>query len=92
MSSLTEDGEAIVLRELGQNDVKNLRNLLYWKFGKRNVIVRSAEQEEGETLQSCGGGREMNTSSPASRLRLREALSQQPASGGQVRPAGRADR
>jgi hypothetical protein len=30
--------------------VQNLRNLLYRKFGKRNVIVRSAKQEEGEYL------------------------------------------
>jgi|APHM01.1.fsa_nt_gi hypothetical protein len=42
-----EKGEAIVLRELAQNDVQNLRNLLYRKFGKRNVIVRSSEQEDG---------------------------------------------
>lgn len=45
-----EGGETNVLRELGQNDVQNLRNLLYRKFAKRNVIVRSAEQEEGEYL------------------------------------------
>jgi hypothetical protein len=42
--------EAIVLRELGENDIQNLRNLLYRKFGKRNVIVRSSKQEEGEYL------------------------------------------
>ncbi|WP_251923553.1 hypothetical protein [Salinibacter ruber] len=40
----------IVLRELGENDVQNLRNLLYRKFGKRNVIVRSSKQEEGKRL------------------------------------------
>jgi hypothetical protein len=44
------DDKAIVLRKLGENDVQNLRNLLYRKFGKRNVIVRSADQEEGEYL------------------------------------------
>lgn len=44
------EDEAIVLRELNQNDVQNLRNLLYRKFGKRNVIVRSAKQEEGKYL------------------------------------------
>lgn len=46
----TENEEAIVLRELEQNDIQNLRNLLYRKFGKRNVIVRSVEQEEGDYL------------------------------------------
>lgn len=40
----------IVLRELGENDVQNPRNLLYRKFEKRNVIVRSSKQEEGKRL------------------------------------------
>ena len=45
-----------MLRELGQNDVQNLRNLLYLKFGKRDVIVRSAEQEEGRPHSRAGEG------------------------------------
>lgn len=39
--------EAIMLSDLEQNDVQNLRNLLYRRFGKENIIVRSAEQEDG---------------------------------------------
>ncbi|MCS4149285.1 hypothetical protein [Salinibacter ruber] len=39
-----------MLRELGENDVQNPRNLLYRKFEKRNVIVRSSKQEEGKRL------------------------------------------
>ncbi len=38
-----EDDEAIVLRELSMNDVQNIRNLLYGRFGKENVIVRSSK-------------------------------------------------
>ena len=41
-----DDGEAIVLSDLEQNDIQNLRNLLYRWFGKENVIVRSAQQED----------------------------------------------
>jgi hypothetical protein len=41
------DDEAIVLSDLEKNDIQNLRNLLYRRFGKENVIVRSAQQEEG---------------------------------------------
>lgn len=44
-SELGED-EAILLSDLEQNDVQNLRNLLYRRFGKENVIVRSAEQKD----------------------------------------------
>jgi len=40
------DDEAILLSDLEQNDVQNLRNLLYRRFGKENVIVRSSEQED----------------------------------------------
>lgn len=40
------EDEAILLSDLEQNDVQNLRNLLYRRFGKENVIVRSAEQED----------------------------------------------
>jgi hypothetical protein len=41
------DGQAIVLSDLGKNDIQNLRNLLYRRFGKENVIVRSAKQDDG---------------------------------------------
>ena len=41
-----DDDEAIVLSDLEQNDIQNLRNLLYRRFGKENVIVRSAQQED----------------------------------------------
>ncbi len=40
------DDEAIVLSDLEKNDIQNLRNLLYRRFGKENVIVRSAQQED----------------------------------------------
>jgi len=40
------DDESIVLSDLGKNDIQNLRNLLYRRFGKENVIVRSAKQED----------------------------------------------
>lgn len=42
-----DQGESIVLSDLEKNDIQNLRNLLYRRFGKENVIVRSAQQEEG---------------------------------------------
>ena len=41
-----DNDEAIVLSDLEQNDIQNLRNLLYRRFGKENVIVRSAQQED----------------------------------------------
>jgi hypothetical protein len=44
-SDLGED-EAIMLSDLEENDIQNLRNLLYRRFGKQNVIVRSAQQED----------------------------------------------
>jgi hypothetical protein len=40
------DDESIVLSDLEKNDIQNLRNLLYRRFGKENVIVRSAKQED----------------------------------------------
>ena len=40
------DDECIVLSDLDQNDVQNLRNLLYRRFGKENIIVRSAQQDD----------------------------------------------
>lgn len=42
---LGED-ESIVLSGLDQRDIENLRNLLYRRFGKENVIVRSVQQED----------------------------------------------
>ncbi len=44
---INEDEEAIVLADLSENDVQNIRNLLYRRVGKENVIVRTAEQEDG---------------------------------------------
>lgn len=43
-----DEGEAITLTGLEKNDIQNLRNLLYRRFGKENVIVRSAQQEDGD--------------------------------------------
>ena len=40
------DDESIVLSDLEKNDIQNLRNLLYRRFGKENVIVRSAKQKD----------------------------------------------
>lgn len=40
------DDESIVLSDLEKNDIQNLRNLLYRRFGKENVIVRSAKQDD----------------------------------------------
>lgn len=41
-----DEDESIVLSDLEKNDIQNLRNLLYRRFGKENVIVRSAQQED----------------------------------------------
>jgi hypothetical protein len=41
------EDESIVLSDLEENDIQNLRNLLYRRFGKENVIVRSAQQSDG---------------------------------------------
>lgn len=41
-----EEDESIVLSGLEQNDIQNLRNLLYRRFGKENIIVRSAQTDE----------------------------------------------
>lgn len=51
--------EAIVLTELAKNDIQNLRNLLYRRFGKENVIVRSAQQDDG-TYKAVVRAREDN--------------------------------
>lgn len=53
------DDESIVLSGLEQNDIQNLRNLLYRRFGKENVIVRSAQQED-ETFKAVVRAREGN--------------------------------
>lgn len=44
--SETDENEAIVIEDLGETDVQSLRRLLYRRFGKENVIVRSARQAE----------------------------------------------
>lgn len=46
--SETADDEAVVIEGLEQNDIQALRNLLYRRFGKETVIVRSARQEENK--------------------------------------------
>jgi Ran GTPase-activating protein (RanGAP) involved in mRNA processing and transport len=38
--------QAISLSDLSQNDVQNIRNLLYNRFGKEQVIVRSSQNED----------------------------------------------
>lgn len=44
---INKDEEAILLADLSEDDVQNIRNLLYRRVGKENVIVRTAEQEDG---------------------------------------------
>jgi len=46
-SEIDKNDEAIVLADLSENDVENIRTLLYRRIGKENVIVRSAEQADG---------------------------------------------
>jgi len=41
------DDESIVLSGLDKKDVQNLRNLMYRRFSKESVIVRTAKQEDG---------------------------------------------
>lgn len=53
------DDESIVLSDLEKNDIQNLRNLLYRRFGKENVIVRSAQQED-DTFKAVVRAREGN--------------------------------
>lgn len=57
--SETEEDESIVLSDLEKNDIQNLRNLLYRRFGKENVIVRSAQQED-DTFKAVVRSREGN--------------------------------
>lgn len=54
---IDQDEESIVLDGLEKNDIQNLRNLLYRRFGKENVIVRSAQQED-ETFKAVVRARE----------------------------------
>jgi len=51
--------ESIVLSDLEKNDIQNLRNLLYRRFGKENVIVRSAKQDD-ESFKAVVREREGN--------------------------------
>lgn len=41
------DDEAMVIEGLEEKGVESLRNLLYGRFGKQNVSVKSVEQESG---------------------------------------------
>lgn len=43
----TDENEAIVIEDLEDTDVQSLRRLLYRRFGKETVIVRSAQQADG---------------------------------------------
>jgi excisionase family DNA binding protein len=51
---ISED-EAIVLSGLSKSDLQSIRELLYSRFGKENVIVRSAKQEEGRWVEQENG-------------------------------------
>ncbi len=57
-SELDED-ESIVISGLEKNDIQNLRNLLYRRFGKETVIVRSAQQDD-ESYMAVVRAREGN--------------------------------
>lgn len=57
-SEIDED-ESIILSGLEKNDIQNLRNLLYRRFGKENVIVRSAQQDD-DTFKAVVRAREGN--------------------------------
>jgi len=54
-----DDGEAILLDGMSQNDIQNLRNLLYRRFGKEEVIVRSKSQGD-DTYKAVVRDREGN--------------------------------
>ena len=54
-----DDGEAILLEGMSQNDIQNLRNLLYRRFGKETVIVRSKSQGD-DTYKAVVRDREGN--------------------------------
>lgn len=57
--NIDQEEESILLSGLEKNDIQNLRNLLYRRFGKENVIVRSAQQED-ETFKAVVRAREGN--------------------------------
>lgn len=44
----SESDEAVVLENVSQNDVQNIRNLIYRRFDKENVIVRSRKNAEDD--------------------------------------------
>ena len=46
----SEDDESVVIRDVSDNDIQNMRNLLYRRFGKEEVIVRSSTQEDGSKI------------------------------------------
>jgi len=54
-----DEGQAIVLSGMSKNDIQNLRNLLYRRFGKENVIVRSSQQDD-DTYKAVVRDREGN--------------------------------
>lgn len=54
-----DEDDAILLPDLEKNDIQNLRNLLYRRFGKENIIVRSARQED-DTYKALVRSREGN--------------------------------
>jgi len=58
-AEIDQDEDSIFLSDLEKNDIQNLRNLLYRRFGKENVIVRSAQQED-ETFKAVVRAREGN--------------------------------
>jgi len=43
-----DEDQSIVIYDLEENDIQNIRNLLYRRFGKENVIVRSARQDDDQ--------------------------------------------
>lgn len=53
-SEIPED-EAILLSGLAKSDVQTLRNFLYRRFGKENVIVRSAKHDYGHWVTQEDG-------------------------------------
>ena len=45
-AEISED-QAIVLSDLSKEDIQSIRVLLHQRFGRRNVVTRSARQEDG---------------------------------------------
>jgi len=58
-SEIEKDNEAIVLADLSGNDIQHIRNLLYRRVGKENVVVRTSEQRDG-TFKAVVRAREGN--------------------------------